>query len=42
MLVNEIRHPQLNVIFWVYTPLKNHIQNTIGAIELFNQKLGVS
>jgi hypothetical protein len=42
MLVNRIRHLQLSVIFWVYIPPKNHIQETVEAIELSNHKLGVS
>jgi hypothetical protein len=42
MLVNGIRHLQLNVIFQVYTPPKNCIQETTRTIELFDQKLGVS
>jgi hypothetical protein len=39
--VNGIRHPQFNVIFRVYTPLKICIQETTRAIELFDQKFGV-
>jgi hypothetical protein len=40
-LANGIRHPQLSVIFLVYIPLKNHIQEITKAIKLFNWKLGV-
>jgi hypothetical protein len=41
MLVTGIEHQQLNVIFQIYIPLKNHIQETTKAIKLSGQKLGV-
>jgi hypothetical protein len=42
MLANGIRHLQLSVIFLVYIPLKNCIQEIVEAIGLCDQKLGVS
>ncbi len=39
--INEIRHPQLSVIFLVYTPSKNLILKTTQSIEQYDQKLGV-